>query len=216
VEKQALGVAEMLGDRVGRQHLEGQRSKAIRRREDLYRRSAHWIASRYARVVLAESDGSELARVTDPETGAETDLPLPARRARQMAAPYSLAQALRWALTRSGGVLEERPAIDASHTCPLCRAEMERSPGDRAALILRCSDHGVWDRDHALALALWRDDEGAADRERWRWHAEAEERSRAQIVSVCEEIREQVPNGGAAWSRLRYVSGVSLANPREQ
>jgi len=213
-EKYAPHAARILGDIGGRDHVDGLRGKTIRRREDLYRRAAKWLAERYGRIVVAKSDGRALAKVEDEETGQRTDLPLPARRARQASAPYLLLSAIRWAATRAGGDVIEAPAHHYSHTCPVCGSEMERSKSDAAALMLRCDMHGVWDRDHALALALWRD-AAPDDRERWDWHAEAGKRSRAEIVRVDAEVERDLRGHGIAHSRLRYVSGVALADGRE-
>jgi hypothetical protein len=215
-EKYATECAWILGDAAGRRRVEGMRAQAMRRREDLYRRAARWICERYGRVVIAESDGRDLARVLDTETGQETPLPLSARRARQYAAPYSLESAVRWAATRAAVEYVERPAVDMSHRCPICQSEMHRSEADRARLVLRCEEHGEWDRDHALALALWRAEIDAArvpeERERWDWHAEAGERSRARIVRVDMEVEARLRGGRPAHSRLRYASGVALAD----
>jgi hypothetical protein len=209
-EKYAARAAVILGDRAGRRWVDGARARAIRRRTDLYRRAARWIAERYGRIVLAESDGSRLARIEQPD-GTRTPLHVSARHQRQIAAPYALEADLRWAVRRAGGELVEQPAIDLSHTCPICRCEMERREGDRASLHLRCAEHGVWDRDHALAIALWRDDDGAPDREQWVWHAEREQRSRAEIVRVDVEVESQLRGVRPPHSRIRYVSGVALA-----
>jgi hypothetical protein len=210
-EKYAERAAEILGDIAGRDQVAGLRSKATRRREHLYRRCARWIAERYGRIVVAESDGAKLARVEDPETGEHTELPLPARRARQAAAPYTLLAAIRWATVKARGEVVESPAVDCSHRCPLCGEEMERSPADRAALMLRCSQHGIWDRDHALAMALWRE-AAPEDRERWEWHAASGRRSHAEIVSVDAEVRRDLRGHGTPHARLRYVAGLALAD----
>jgi hypothetical protein len=214
-EKQATLAAEILGDRAGRRWVEGARSKAIRRREDLYRRCARWIVERYARIVLAESDGQKLARREAEESSDVSPLPLAARRNRQVAAPYSLAQAIAWALKRAGGEVVTVPAVDCSHLCPVCGEETERTAGDRAALYLRCSVHGTWDRDHALAMALWRESP-TVDRERWDWHAQVSRRSQAEIVRVDVEINSRLRGTGQAWRRLRYQSGEALAKRRKK
>lgn len=209
-EKQADGAARVLGDRAGRGWVEGMRGKAIRRREDLYGRAARWLVERYGRIVVAASDGRKLARV-EAEDGQTTDLPLAARRQRQAAAPYSLLAAIRWAAARGGAEVVEVPAVDYSHTCPICGSEMERGKADRAALMLRCDAHGVWDRDHALALALWRDNGSPEDRERWAWHADGGQRSQAEVVRVAAELEGRLRGSRPAHSRLRYAAGVALA-----
>lgn len=209
-EKQAIGAAAVVGDAVGRRQVEGLRSKALRRREDLYRRCARWICERYSRIVLGQIDGAKLARL-EAEDGTPTDLPAPARRNRQMAAPYAMASALRWAAARAGIECIEAETVDLSHVCPICGEEMERSPGDRARLNLYCTTHGQWDRDHALALALWRDD-APADRERWLGHASLEQRSQARIVRVEAEVEARLQSVRPPLSRLRYVCGRALAD----
>lgn len=214
-EKQAILAADVLGDKAGRRQVGSLRSKCIRRREDLYRRAARWIAEGYERVVVADADGSRLARRESADSSDVSPLPLQARRYRQAAAPFALASALRWAMMRSGGDLVETPAIDLSHTCPICREEMHRSESDRAALHLRCSVHGLWDRDHALALALWRDAAGD-DRERCLWHADEAQRSQAQIVRIDAELEARLRGHGEAYRRLRYVTGQRLRSRRNR
>lgn len=213
-EKYAPGAARILGDRAGRREVNGLAKKARARRADLYRRAARSLAERYGRVVLAESDGQRLAMREDPQTGEPSELPLAARRGRQYAAPYELAQLVREAVERSGGEWAPAEARDYSHTCPICGSEMERRPAERGQLHLRCEAHGVWDRDHALAMALWRDDPGALPgvRERWLWHAEAGQRSRARIVRIDAELEGRLHGAQPPHSRLRYVSGVALAD----
>jgi len=148
-----------------------------------YRECARWIAERFGRLVLAASDGNELARLTDPMTGKSTDLPRPARRQRQAAAPYSLQQAIRWAFAKAGAEMVDAPAHDRSRRCPICsrRTDAPTRPGD---LVVRCVEHGRWDQDHALAASLWRDDLADGERERWRW-AMTVGRSRLRIIEIA-------------------------------
>jgi hypothetical protein len=214
-EKQADAAAEAMGDRVGRWRLEHHRRRTLHQRNEAYRQVARWIMSRCARVVIGEQDGQRLARLLDPLTGRETTLPLPARRARQYAAPSELAGAMRWAAERAGVEWVSASTAHASHTCVVCDEEMIRVESDRAALMLRCSVHGLWDRDHGLALALWRDDLSATDRERWLWHADPGRRSQVKIVRVDEEIRRKLRGRGQPWARLRYETGMALADRDE-
>lgn len=211
-EKYASGAAEILGDAAGRREVDGLRAKIIRRRDDLYRRCARWLIERYGRVVLAEIDGSRLARV-ERSDGTRNALPLPARRQREAAAPFSLVSAIRWAAQRGGAEVVDVPAVDLSHTCTVCGSEMHRTRDDEASLILRCGEHGAWDRDHALSLALWRD-AAPEDKERWEWHAALEQRSRAEIVRVDAEVERTLRGAHPPLSRVRYTSGVALATER--
>ena len=198
-------VAEILGDRAGRRRIAGQKSKNTRRRESFYRECAHELAKRFGRLAVAKSDGRKLAKRVDEETGEESNLPAPARRNRQIAAPYSLMQYLRWAFVRAGSPVVDLEAKHKSHTCPICGQEMQ-GEASRGELYLSCSEHGMWDRDHALAAALWRDD-AAGDHERWSLALSRRERPRAKIVRIDEEI------GGSFtehYHRLQYVSGGAL------
>jgi hypothetical protein len=210
-EKQAHLVAQALGDRVGRAWVAGLQSKRVRRRTDLYRRCARWLAEHYARIVLAEVDLRKLAQLRDEETGAENDLPRAARRNRQIAAPYELESAITWATKRAGHEVEYVPAVDASHTCPLCGEEMERGASDRGALWLACRQHGAFDRDHVLGLNLWLAD-APVDREHIVWHALQGQRSQAEIVNVAAAVEGRLRGHGRALSRVRYTSGTALAN----
>lgn len=79
-----------------------------------------------------------------------------------------------------------------------------------ARLVLRCEAHGLWDRDHALAMALWRDD-APDDRERWGWHADEARRSHARIIRLDVELERELRAGRGPHSRLRYVAGLALA-----
>jgi hypothetical protein len=209
-EKYAAESAEVLGDRKGRAWLAGQRAKALRRREHHYRECARWIAERFGRVVLAASDGSQLARVVDERTGAETALPLPARHQRRIAAPYSLEQAIRWALRKAGTRVVDAVAVDRSRTCPLCARRMD-APQRAGELYLHCLEHGRWDRDHALAASLWRDDLAETERERWAQAMRRGQRSQAQIVRIDAEVEPAGDGVRPAYSRLRYVAGLPLA-----
>lgn len=210
-EKYADAAAEILGDRIGRRWLEGMRSKSVRRREHLYRECARWIAEHFERVVLAKSDGQKLARIEDPDTGDRTALPLPARRQRQAAAPYSLQQSIRWAMAKAGSEVVEVSAKDRSRTCPLCGRRMD-APGREGELYMHCVEHGRWDRDHALAASLWSDEVTADAHERWALALRAGERSQAQIVSIDAELEPRANGRTAAFSRLRYAAGAPLAN----
>ena len=164
------------------------------------------MAPRCGRRVVAKSDGRKLAKRVDEETGEESNLPAPARRNRQIAAPYSLMQYLRWAFVRAGSPVVDLEAKHKSHTCPICGQEMQ-GEAPRGELYLSCSEHGMWDRDHALAAALWRDDD-AGDHVRWSLALSRRERPRAKIVRIDEEI------GGSFeghYSRLQYLGGGALA-----
>jgi hypothetical protein len=194
LEKYAELSARILGEPAGRARVQGIRAKALRRREDLYRRAARWIAGRYARIFLADADGRRLATRENRETGELNELSRAARRQRHLSAPFALEAALRWAVARSGGEVFYARAVDASRLCPICGENMERNPADRAALLLDCPSHGTWDRDHALAMTLWR--ENARDaQDAWDLHARAEVRSQARIVRLDVELRPQAPRG---------------------
>ncbi len=117
----------------------GGRERMLKRREWMYRNIAAWIADRYDELVW-EGDFNLSTVAAD-----DTDDPAlkAAQRYRQMAALYTLRQAIGQAMRKRGRVIVESPAAYSTQTCSICKAHVPSG----ADLILRCESGHLMDQD---------------------------------------------------------------------
>lgn len=150
-DAEAAELAALLGERRGAQHAADLRRKFTRRRRDLYRRAARWLALNCSSLVMADLDGSQLQR--------PRGLPRGARRLRAALAPFELLQDMRWQARKHDAEFVDADCAWASRTCPV-HPHIDTFKDVRdSALEGRCEECGcAWDRDRALALNLLRND----------------------------------------------------------
>lgn len=118
-----------------------ERTKAIRRRKDIYRNWVARLRERYARVVIEKIDYRELARDAAPEEDAATEY---ARRQRQIASPGELREIVREAFGADATVL------------PQARRAIEGVGEDYAKCWLLLRDAGC---DVSMVEKTWRENE---------------------------------------------------------
>jgi hypothetical protein len=125
------------------------REQAGKRRREIYRRFAAWLAQRYDTVLLEEFDLRKIAETPQPEADDERSY---ANHARFVAAVSELRLAIVNACEREGTAISKRDAKYSTQDCHVCRGEAapEASPpwNQAESVIHQCEQcQSVWDQD---------------------------------------------------------------------
>lgn len=137
-----------------------QRRKSIARRTDGYRCVVAQLTRRYARLLVDNTDYSDIARLPGVEDDGEN---LTARSNRQLANASRLRELARIGMAARGGTVVEVDASGGTQTCPHCGC-IDKHLDSAAAIIVVCEACGKErDQDEAFGrIALMRDASGLA------------------------------------------------------
>jgi hypothetical protein len=140
------------------------RVQSLRRRREVYRIFAAWLADHYDTIVIEAFDKRDVAK--RPVLGADDDKVQneTARGNRQLASPSELCGSITKAARSRARTCAAMPCADTTRTCPVCGLVTKRDA--EADVTISCECGHVWDQDVAGApfvlLARWRERPGDA------------------------------------------------------
>lgn len=129
------------------------RDQIIRRRREIYRIFAAWVAGNYGQVFIEDFNLAKIQKLPDPEDGAAVSLP--PSRMRVIASPGIFREQLENACKREGVSVYRLDAKYTTRECHVCGHEEKWSAAAR--IIRGCPNcKAEWDQDHNAAILLLR------------------------------------------------------------